>query len=199
MYCAILKDDDDAPDRLWLGRQLWESGGESGGQQNSKSNYFLVRVRAWKFGLARRVWQSRPASACSSPSSGWIGCLLTGFLPSSEAASIFFLNHYTPSAESPPAQGQWTSRKLYSLVSSNSALSIRILSSRGALGRSYRSRVYFRKLHHTLRMRPSTSMDRSALWWTFPPRYTNSFVWLYIWPAASTLNMAVDSSIPFAR
>ena len=30
-----------------------------------------------------------------------------------------------------------------------------------------------------------------------PPRYTNSFVWLYTWPAASTLNMAVDSGIPF--
>ena len=47
----------------------------------------------------------------------------------------------------------------YSIVSSTSALSIRILSS----------------------------------------RYTNSFVWLYIWPAASTLNVAVDSGIPFAR
>ena len=32
-----------------------------------------------------------------------------------------------------------------------------------------------------------------------PPRYTNSLVWLYTWPAASTLNMAVDSSIPFVR
>ena len=42
-------------------------------------------------------------------------------------------------------------------------------------------------------------MDRSALWLTFPPRYTNSFVWLYTWQAASTLNVAVDSGIPFAR
>ena len=32
-----------------------------------------------------------------------------------------------------------------------------------------------------------------------PPGYTNSFVCLYTWPAASTLNMAVDSGIPFAR
>ena len=86
--------------------------------------------------------------------------------------------------------------ELYSIVSSTSALSIRVLSSRGALGRSYSSRVYFWKLHHALRMRRSTSMDRSALWLTFPPRYTNSFVWLYTWPAASTLNMAVDSGIP---
>ena len=30
-----------------------------------------------------------------------------------------------------------------------------------------------------------TSMDRSALWLTFPPSYTNSFVWWYTWPAAS--------------
>ena len=87
----------------------------------------------------------------------------------------------------------------YSIVSSTSALSIRILSSRGALGRSYGSRVYFRKPHHALRTRRSTSMDRSALWLTFHPRYTNSFAWLYTWPAASTLNVAVDSGIPFAR
>ena len=87
----------------------------------------------------------------------------------------------------------------YIIVSSTSALSIQILSSRGALGRSYSSRVYFRKLHHALRMRRSTSMDRSVLWLTFPPRYINSLVWLYTWPAASTLNVAVDSGISFAR
>ena len=86
----------------------------------------------------------------------------------------------------------------YSIVSSASALSIRILSSRGALGRSYSSRVYFRKLHHALRMRRSTSMERPALWLTSPPRY-NSFVCLHTWPAASTLNTAADSGIPFAR
>ena len=48
-------------------------------------------MRAWEFGLARRVQPSRPASACSSPYSGWIWCLLTGFLPSSAAASIMKL------------------------------------------------------------------------------------------------------------
>ena len=32
-----------------------------------------------------------------------------------------------------------------------------------------------------------------------PPRYTNSFVWLYTWPAASTLKVAVDYRIPFVR
>ena len=87
----------------------------------------------------------------------------------------------------------------YSIVSSTSALDIRILSLRGALGRSYSSRVYSRKLHYELRMRRSASIDRLALWLTFVPRYTNSFVWLYTWPAASTLNVTVDSGIPFAR
>ena len=84
-----------------------------------------------------------------------------------------------------------------SIYSRTSTLSVRILSLRGALGRSYSSRVYFRKLHHALRMHRSPSMDRSALRLMFPPRYTNSFIWLYTWPAASTLNMAVDSGISF--
>ena len=60
------------------------------GQLNRENYYFPVRVRAWEFGLARRVQQSRPASACSSPYSGWIWCLLTGFLPNSAAASIIY-------------------------------------------------------------------------------------------------------------
>ena len=30
-----------------------------------------------------------------------------------------------------------------------------------------------------VRYAPLTSMDRSALWLTSPPRYMNSFVWLY--------------------
>ena len=32
-----------------------------------------------------------------------------------------------------------------------------------------------------------------------PPRYTNSFVWLYTWSIAYSLNVAVDSGIPFVR
>ena len=44
-------------------------------QLNNKNEYFPVRVRSWEFGLARRVRQSRPAAACSSPFSGWIWCL----------------------------------------------------------------------------------------------------------------------------
>ena len=82
-------------------------------------------------------------------------------------------------------------------VPSTSGLIIQILSSRGVLDRSYNSRAYFRKLHSALRMGRSTSMDMSALCLMFPPRYTNSFVWLYTWPAAATLNMAVASGIPF--
>ena len=58
-------------------------------QLNRENNHFPVPVRAWEFGLARRVRQSSPASACSSPYSGWIWRLLAGFLQSSAAASIY--------------------------------------------------------------------------------------------------------------
>ena len=68
------------------------------GQLNRENEYSPVPVRAWEFGLARRVQPSRPASACSSPYSGWIWCLLTGLLPSSAAASIW--NRHTPSGQS---------------------------------------------------------------------------------------------------
>ena len=37
----------------------------SRGQLNRENEYFPVRVRAREVGLARRVRQSRPASACS--------------------------------------------------------------------------------------------------------------------------------------
>ena len=76
-------------------------------------------------GLARRVRQFRPASACSSPYSGGIWCLITGFLPISAAAPIYsfqpsYIRHRVSpefigsrncvpmafSAESLPAQGQ---------------------------------------------------------------------------------------------
>ena len=42
----------------------------SRGQLNRKNEYFPVCVRAGEFSLARRVRQSRPASASSSPYSG---------------------------------------------------------------------------------------------------------------------------------
>ena len=59
------------------------------GQLNRENEYAPVPFRAWEFGLARRVRQSRPASACSSPYPGWIWCSLKGFLPSSAAASSY--------------------------------------------------------------------------------------------------------------
>ena len=37
------------------------------GQLNKENEYFPVSVRALEFGPARRVRQSHPASACSSP------------------------------------------------------------------------------------------------------------------------------------
>ena len=40
------------------------------GQLNRENGYFPVPVRAREFGLARRIRQSRPASACLSPYSG---------------------------------------------------------------------------------------------------------------------------------
>ena len=40
------------------------------GQLERKNICFPIPVRAGEFGLARRVRQSRPASACSSPYSG---------------------------------------------------------------------------------------------------------------------------------
>ena len=57
----------------------------------------------------------------------------------------------------------------YNIVLSTLVFSIIILSSRGALGRSYSSRVYLRKLHHALRMR--LSMNRLVLWLMFPQVY----------------------------
>ena len=62
---------------------------------NREKECFPVRVHACEFGLARRVRQSRPASACSSQYSGWIWCLLTGFLPSSAARRSYI--HLKPS------------------------------------------------------------------------------------------------------
>ena len=42
---------------------------------NRGNSYFPVRVRVCEFDLTRRIRQSRPASACSSPHSGRIWCL----------------------------------------------------------------------------------------------------------------------------
>ena len=46
------------------------------GQLNRDNEYFQVRVRAWEFGLARRVRQSCPASAYSFHSQAGSGAYL---------------------------------------------------------------------------------------------------------------------------
>ena len=46
------------------------------GQLSRGNEYFPVPVRAWEFGLARRVRPSRPASACSFSA---LGLNLTGW------------------------------------------------------------------------------------------------------------------------
>ena len=91
------------------------------GQLNRENEYSPIPVRAWEFRLAGRVQPSRPtSSAFSSSYSDWIWCLLTGFLPSSAAASIYetaIRHRVSPefigsrncvpmafTAESPPAQ-----------------------------------------------------------------------------------------------
>ena len=74
-------------------------------QLNRENEYFYVLVRARQFGLARRVRQSRLASACSFPYSGCIWCLLTGFLPSSTAASIYFKNPPYTIGSAPSSSG----------------------------------------------------------------------------------------------
>ena len=48
------------------------------GQPSRGNEYFPVRVRAWEFDLARRVRQSCPASACSSPYQAESGAYLRG-------------------------------------------------------------------------------------------------------------------------
>ena len=43
------------------------------GQLNRENEYLSVRVRAWEFGLARRVRQSRPRQAAHlHTQSGWV-------------------------------------------------------------------------------------------------------------------------------
>ena len=90
------------------------------GQLNRKNHISLSAFVPENLGLARQVRQSRPASAYLSPYSG----LLTGFVPSSAAVSIYSFitairhrvspefigsRNYVPmafTAESPPARGQ---------------------------------------------------------------------------------------------
>ena len=96
------------------------------GQLSRINEYFPVRVRAWEFGLGRRVRQSRPASACSLLISILrLNLVLTYGIPPEFRGGVhlFIYNRHTPSGqsrvyrvtqlrtdgvycESPPARGQ---------------------------------------------------------------------------------------------
>ena len=59
---------------VWSSHDIWQSMNQPGkvanparGQLNRENEYSPFPVRAWEFSLARRVWQSRTTSACSSP------------------------------------------------------------------------------------------------------------------------------------
>ena len=78
----------EAPAVFYLRSQYSENMGQPGkvasparGQLNRKNEYFPVRVRACEFGLARRIRQSRPASACSSPNILRLNLVLTYGIP----------------------------------------------------------------------------------------------------------------------
>ena len=80
------------------------------------------------------------------------------------------------------------------------ALSIRILSSRGPA----RSGVHFEgalpePAPCCVAYAPVDLDGQVGIVVDVPPEASNSFVWLYTWPAVSKLNMAVDSGIPFLR
>ena len=66
------------------------------GQLNRENEHSLVPVRAWEFGLARRVQPSRPASACSSPAVTWPNDLFRSTTPISwEASSVHSMSSYS--------------------------------------------------------------------------------------------------------
>ena len=71
------------------------------GQLNRENEYFPIRVRAWEFGLAKRFWQSRPASACSF-SILMLNLVLTYGVPPEfhGGVPLFILNRHTPSGQS---------------------------------------------------------------------------------------------------
>ena len=89
-------------------------------QLNRLNDFFLVLVRACKFGLARWVRPSRPAAACSFSTLRLNLVLAHGIPPDFRATSIYLNRHQISpefigsrncvpmafTAESPPAQGQ---------------------------------------------------------------------------------------------
>ena len=59
------------------------------GQLNRENEYFPVTIRACEFGLARRVWPSHSASACSFSILRANLVLTHGVSPDFRAASIY--------------------------------------------------------------------------------------------------------------
>ena len=72
------------------------------GQLNRENECFPDRVRAWKSDLARRVRQSRPASACLLISILELNLVLTYGIPPEFLLGVhlFILNRHTPSGQS---------------------------------------------------------------------------------------------------
>ena len=68
------------------------------GQLNRKNEDFPVRVRAWEFGLARRVWQSRPVLISMLR----LNLVLTYEIPPGFRGGVclFILNRHTPFGQS---------------------------------------------------------------------------------------------------
>ena len=83
------------------------------GQLNTKNEYFPVPVRAGKFGLARRVRPSRPASACSFSTLRLNMVLTHGIPPDFRGGVHLFLPPYAigsvPSLSSHAIVYQWRS------------------------------------------------------------------------------------------
>ena len=69
------------------------------GQLNRENEYFPFPVHAQEFGLARRVRQSRPASACSF-SILRLNLVLSHGIPSDFRAASIYVNRHTPSGQS---------------------------------------------------------------------------------------------------
>ena len=70
------------------------------GQLNRENEYFPVRVRAWEFGLTRRVRLFRPASVAHLHTRAKSGAYLRGSFRVPRRRPFFYLNRHTPSGQS---------------------------------------------------------------------------------------------------
>ena len=78
-------------------KQPGEFANPARGRLNRENEYSPVPVRAWQFGLARRVQPSRPASVCSSPHSAWIWSYSRDSSRFPRRRPFIYSNHHTPS------------------------------------------------------------------------------------------------------